>query len=110
MKSMKATFTGLILLISTLMLHAQQPVQEKYSKVQIAAPTTDRTAFGELMGLLEIDHFDISEEGEVVSEISATALARLKQTPYKYKVLVDDVVAGIFAGLCVIGIHYAGLG
>jgi hypothetical protein len=97
MKSMKATFTGVFLVISTLMLHAQQPVQEKYSKVQIAAPVTDRTAFGELMGLLEIDHFDFSEEGDVISEISATALGRLKQTPYKYKILVDDVVANLHA-------------
>lgn len=90
MKPLKATLLLLVLLIGY-QSHAQQ---EKYSKVKIEAPS-DPARFGELIALLEIDHFDYVDDGAISAEISASELQRLKQTGYKYKVLVDDVVKNL---------------
>lgn len=66
--------------------------QETYSRVQIHAPA-DRTAFAALAGFLQLDHFDYTEDGLLVVEISSSELQRLRQTPYKFKILSHDIVA-----------------
>ena len=64
--------------------------QEVYSKVKIFAPE-EREARAQLLGLLEIDHAMPTKDGAIVTEISASELARLRQTPYRYEVVVPDV-------------------
>ncbi len=64
--------------------------QEVYSKVKIFAPE-EREARAHLLGLLEIDHAMPTRDGALVTEISASELARLRQTPYRFEVVVPDV-------------------
>lgn len=64
--------------------------QEKYSTVKIYAPS-DRIQRAKLIGLLQIDHFQTTEDGAIISEIGEADIARLKTTSYQYEILVDDV-------------------
>jgi hypothetical protein len=86
MKSVKAY---LILLVFILFLHSAG-AQEKYSTVKIYTPS-DRVERANLIGLLQIDHFQELPGGIIISEISASELNRLRATSYKYEILVDDV-------------------
>lgn len=88
--SMKPIKTSLILVIVMLLSNLAGAQQEKYSTVKIYTPT-DRTQRAELIGLLQIDHFQELEEGVIISEISTSDIAKLKRTPYRYEILVDDV-------------------
>jgi carboxypeptidase T len=86
---MKSTRLALaILYIFFFSIYAQ--AQEKWSKVKIFV-TANKTARAELVGLLQIDHFDTDENGAVVTEISESALASLKALNYPFQVLVPDV-------------------
>ncbi|HVG42478.1 MAG TPA: M14 family zinc carboxypeptidase, partial [Chitinophagaceae bacterium] len=67
--------------------------QEKFSKVKIYGPANSKDR-ADLIGLLQIDHF-YGEDGAIVSEISERDLARLKNTPYKFEILVDDVAKNL---------------
>src|SRR5678815_5338017 len=58
--------------------------------VRIYAPA-DRTQRAQLIGLLQVDHFQQADNGAIVVEISSSDLARLQLTPYKYDIIVDDV-------------------
>ena len=77
-----------ILCIALFTIRSQ--AQEKWSRVKIATPA-DKQSRAQLIGLLQIDHFDSDENGFVVTEISETALMQLKGTTYKFEVLVPDV-------------------
>lgn len=64
--------------------------QDKYSTVKIYAPA-DKTLRANLIGLLQIDHFQEMENGSIISEISNRDIERLKTTSYRYEIMVDDV-------------------
>src|SRR5688572_23666675 len=83
-----------LLTICFLMLLADSPaLAQKYSSVKIVPPgNTQQRA--ELLGLLEIDHFDI-QEGGIIAEISDGQLARLQHSNYQYQILVPDVAANV---------------
>lgn len=73
-----------------LFLVLQAPAQqEKYSRVKVYASSAEEKAM--LVGMLQIDHL-YEEEGAVVSEISSTAVQKLKASRIKHTILVDDVV------------------
>jgi hypothetical protein len=67
--------------------------QEKYSKVSIKAPVHDSNRFGNLLGLLNIDHYGVDEEGNILVEIGEREMRALASSGYPYKVLIDDVRA-----------------
>jgi carboxypeptidase T len=96
MKSLKATLAIIWLVMCGLAVQAQQqPNSRKTSRVKIYAPT-DRYQRGELLHLLQIDHF-YEEDGAIISEINQGDMARLRTTPYRYEVLIDDVGADLRA-------------
>ncbi len=81
----------LVLGILCLLIFKYQALgQEKWSRVKIAAPA-DLNARAQLIGLLQIDHFDTDEKGFVVTEISESAVELLKSTTYQFELLVPDV-------------------
>lgn len=86
MKSLRPILISACFFVSVLNLSAQ----EIYSRVKIFAPN-DNVKKAELIGLLEIDHFNFTSEGALLTEISASELTKLKTTPYKYQILVPDV-------------------
>lgn len=65
--------------------------QEKYSAVQIDLPPNPNIR-SEVLGKLEIDHF-YETNGSINAEISETALNKLRQMGYQYRITTDDVVA-----------------
>src|SRR5687767_13393916 len=85
------TFTLTCFMLCLLVMQ-QAGAQEKYSKVQVFASSPEEKAM--LIGLLQIDHF-YEQDGAVVSEISATALGKLKGSKHRYKILVDDVARNL---------------
>jgi carboxypeptidase T len=68
--------------------------QEKYSTVKINAPA-DKMQRAELIGLLQIDHFQTTEDNAIIAEISESEITRLKKTPYPYTILVNDIAANL---------------
>lgn len=97
MTSLKATLAIFWLVICGLAVQAQQqPNPRRTSRVKIYAPT-DRYQRAELLHLLRIDHFAEEEGGVIVSEINQGDIARLRTTPYRYEVLIDDVGADLRA-------------
>jgi murein tripeptide amidase MpaA len=90
---MKPVKFVLIQVIAVLLFHLAAAQQEKYSTVKIFAPT-DLAQRAQLLGLLEIDHFQ-EKDGAIISEISATAVARLKKTSYHFEILIDDVTRNL---------------
>lgn len=87
MKSLRTIFRLFFLL--PVLAQAQQQ-QQVYSTVKIDPPVS-RAERSELLGLLEIDHFYYDNDGSIVSEISADALARLRSSGRSHKVVVPDV-------------------
>lgn len=85
MRFLKITCT-LLCLFLVLQASAQQ---EKYSRVKVYVSSAEEKAM--LVGLLQIDHL-YEEEGAIISEISATAVKKLKTSRIKHTILVDDVV------------------
>jgi murein tripeptide amidase MpaA len=85
MKQVKSTIVFL-LLATVFSASAQQ-----YSTVKIVAPQ-DKLQRANLLGLLEIDHFDM-QDGAIIAEIDQQQLAALRSTTYQYEVLVADVAA-----------------
>ncbi|NOT51971.1 MAG: T9SS type A sorting domain-containing protein [Chitinophagaceae bacterium] len=67
--------------------------QTKYSTVTIVPPQ-DKQQRAELLGLLEIDHFDM-RDGKIVAEINQQQIALLRQTSFQYEVVIPDVAAHI---------------
>ena len=64
--------------------------QEISSKVKIFVPK-DRDQRAQVCGLLQIDHYQGTSDGAIVTEIDERMMNRLKSTPYRYQVLVPDV-------------------
>lgn len=91
-KPMKATRQFSCTLFLSLVI-AFQATAQRYSTVKITPPA-DRQQRAELLGLLEIDHFD-TQDGGIIAEISEQQLASLSRTLYKYVVLVPDVAAKV---------------
>jgi hypothetical protein len=86
---MKRTFILPLFFLFTLVVVTTE-AQEKYSKVKIYVPQ-DASQQKELIGFLQIDHFMNDADGALISEISASDIARLKRTPYRFEILIDDV-------------------
>lgn len=80
----------ILVLVLSLLVVIFVNAQEKYSSVRIHTPE-DRMKRAELIGLLQIDHFQEVEKGVIITEISASELKRLRSTPYNFEILVDDV-------------------
>jgi len=78
-----------IVLIWLVFIQCSVQAQEKYSAVKIYPPS-DKVQRANLVGLLQIDHF-YESAGAIITEISASDLAKLKTTPYRYEILTDDV-------------------
>ena len=87
MKQIKTIITIFLLLAISLPGIAQQ----KYSKVKITPPQ-DKQERAALLGLLEIDHFDMLD-GAIIAEIDAEKLFLLQRTSFQYEILVADVAA-----------------
>jgi len=85
MKHRKPSITLCMLMMTALLATAQQ----QYSSVKIFPPA-DKYERAQLLGLLEIDHFDMAD-GFIIAEINQQQLARLSQTNYRYEVVVADV-------------------
>ena len=86
---MKQTFILPLFFLFTL-IGVTTEAQEKYSKVKIYVPQ-DANQQKELIGLLQIDHFMNDADGALISEISASDMARLRRTSYRFEILIDDV-------------------
>jgi len=70
--------------------------QEKFSKVKVYG-LDNASVKGNMLGLLEIDHYLSDEPGTITSTVSATALNKLKRSGLRYDVLVDDEAAHFVA-------------
>jgi hypothetical protein len=93
---MKAKTLILLAILLCGMFHVTL-AQEKYSKVSIKAPVHDNIRFGALLGLLEVDHYGVNEEGNIEVEIGEREMRALASSGYPYKVLIDDVHAWLMA-------------
>lgn len=82
----------IIVLAFTAALALPSLAQERYSRVEIKAPA-DRAAFAALAGLLQLDHFDYTPEGAIVTELSQSDINRLRLTPYQFRIVSEDIVA-----------------
>lgn len=90
---MKLAFMHCLILF--LCLVSSSFAQEKYSTVKIKAPTSDSKKFGELVGQLELDHFQYDEDGDIIAEIGQKELAALRRSGYSFRVVIDDVQASL---------------
>ena len=74
MKQIKPAIGICIFLLATLFAAAQQ----QYSRVKIHPPE-DKLQRANLLGLLEIDHFDM-QHGGIIAEINQDQVAKLGRT------------------------------
>ena len=89
MKKMKPAIGICLFLLATLFVAAQQP----YSRVKIYPPDNKQQR-ANLLGLLEIDHFNMLE-GAIIAEINQDQVAVLDRTGYRYEILAADVAAQV---------------
>lgn len=82
LKSILLSFAAIIIFLTS-------NSQERYSAVKIYPPADPR-ARAELLGLLEVDHFHDSN-GSIRTEISESALNKLRTSGYSFEVIVNDV-------------------
>jgi hypothetical protein len=88
MKQLKTNcfFTALLLLTTTVLY-----AQNKYSRVKIFGEAGNPYQQKEFVhGVLQVDHCHFERDAYVV-EIGEEELQKLKASPYRYEVLVDDV-------------------
>jgi carboxypeptidase T len=83
---------NLLVLLVFLTMAAQ--AQNKISAVKIYTPV-DRIERAKLIGLLEIDHFQETPDGAIVSEINDVQVAKLKRTSFRHEILIDDVARSL---------------
>ena len=83
----------LLALVLLLALTITLSAQTKYSRVKIVPPA-DKQQRAELLGLLEIDHFDM-HEGAIIAEIDQQKMALLQRTAFQYEIVVPDVAEHI---------------
>ncbi len=50
---------------------------------------------GQIIGMLEIDHFTTSPDGGIISELGQREMTKLISSGIKYEILVDDVAADL---------------
>ena len=74
-------------------LHSVILAQDYLSKVSIAVSPNDRKQFSEVLGLLEIDHFQVDENGHLLAEIGQRELKTLQKSGIPHKVLIADMRA-----------------
>jgi len=77
-------YSFLFLLATAFATSAQQ-----YSTVKVYPPQ-DKTQRASLLGLLEIDHFDV-QGGGIIAEINQEQLGALSRSGYQYEILVANV-------------------
>jgi carboxypeptidase T len=87
MKQIKPAIGIWIFLLVTIVAAAQQP----YSRVKIYPPE-NKLQRANLLGRLEIDHFDM-QEGGIIAEISQEQVAILGRSGYRYEILAADIAA-----------------
>jgi murein tripeptide amidase MpaA len=85
MKQVKPAIGICIFLLATIIAGAQQ----QYSRVKIYPPE-DKQQRANLLGLLEIDHFDM-HDGGIIAEINQEEVAALGRTTYRYEILENDI-------------------
>jgi carboxypeptidase T len=85
--------TNKLLLILLMVISISSGAQETYSTVQIVPPS-DLRQRADLLGLLQIDHFNFNE-GNIIAEIDQQQIGKLKQKRINYKILVPDVAAHV---------------
>jgi|GEM_PF-261996 len=88
MKNLKSTKILFILLLFAGITQAQR----KMSSVKIFAPT-DQYQFAEMIGMLEIDHYQPTSDGAIVAELDEEKVARLRSSRLGHQVLVEDIAA-----------------
>jgi murein tripeptide amidase MpaA len=84
-KPMRRTLIALIVLLSSTCCIAQS-----YSTVKINMPAS-KAERSSLIGLLELDHYQLTEDNNIIVEIGPREMLRLQQSGYKYQVLVADL-------------------
>lgn len=82
---MKRAFFLVILLLTGISNFAQS-----YSTVRIQMPAS-RAERSALLGLLEIDHYQQTDNLGILVEIGPRELERLRQSGYSYEVLIPDI-------------------
>lgn len=87
MKKIRPAIGICILLLATIVAAAQQP----YSRVKIYPPENKQQR-ANLLGLLEIDHFEM-QDGGIIAEISQEQVTALGRTGYRYEILAADIAA-----------------
>lgn len=87
MKQIKPAIVICLLLLATIFAAAQQ----QYSRVKIYPPENKQQR-ANLLGLLEIDHFDM-HDGGIIAEINKEQVMALGRTGYRYEILTEDVAA-----------------
>ncbi len=88
---MRQTITQLACAIITLLFFSVSSfAQNRLIQVKIFPPK-DNNERSHLIGILEIDHFVNTQDGAIVSEIGERELEVLKNTGYKYKIIIPDV-------------------
>ncbi len=88
MKYLQKTFTVLLCVLAITV-----NAQTRYSTVKIDPPQ-DKAQRAALLGLLEIDHFNM-KDGAIIAEISQQQIGLLQRTAFHYEVVVPDVAAHI---------------
>lgn len=77
-------------IIALLFISVSTYGQNRLIQVKIFPPT-DKNERSHLIGQLEIDHFVNTQDGAIVSEIGEREFEVLKNSGYKYKVIIPDV-------------------
>jgi carboxypeptidase T len=92
MKPIKSTLAFICFFFCAVYAQAQG----KSSAVKIYG-MTDKTERSKVMGLLQIDHFQMTADGALLTEIDERELAKLRATYYRYDIVVDDISANLEA-------------
>lgn len=82
-------------LLLLLLFNGTLAAHQKYSSVKIYLPA-DINQRNDLLGLLEIDHFQ-ENQGAIITQLDAAALSKLKAFRCKYEIVSQDAVADLEA-------------
>lgn len=86
MKPVKLVLIQVLAALLGLSVYAQSDI---YSTVKIYPPA-DLTQRAQLLGWLQVDHFQ-ETEGAIIVEINASEIARLKATGYRFEILIGNL-------------------
>jgi carboxypeptidase T len=88
---MKPIKAGILFLLLILTVCISVTAQNKYSKVKIYGDEKRMQSQRDFVfGTLQVDHCHFEDDAYVV-EIGEEEVRKLKSSPYKYKILIDDV-------------------